>query len=212
MSNYGVNPLKSHQIPWYSHDIPLGSHRISGTSLHQDPQWEDTCTDSWGYSWCTPKTYPCPIECGDGEQARDFSVFPWLSHGFLHGFPRHWVCLEMGYTRIPPSRIQMAIKNSGNWWLTTGFAGTRFSDIQTTPHVRPIEPWLCQVCHSYTYLPTGEPDWSVPHNQSCAPWNGSCPCHPQFEDGKSKWSIYFPHPYSNPHTEANRQKSQEPPK
>lgn len=26
--------------------------------------------------------------------------------------------------------------------------------------------WPNQVCHSYAYLPTGEPDWSVPGNQS----------------------------------------------
>ena len=36
----------------------------------EDAQWEDKCTDSWGYSWCTPKTYPCPITCADNEQVR----------------------------------------------------------------------------------------------------------------------------------------------
>ena len=35
----------------------------------KDAQWEDKCTDQWGYSWCTPKTYPCPITCAADEQA-----------------------------------------------------------------------------------------------------------------------------------------------
>ncbi|CAL1157753.1 unnamed protein product [Cladocopium goreaui] len=111
------------EVNWTAPQTQFCANMTTGCPC--DPQWEDTCTDSWGYSWCTPKTYPCPIECGHGEQ----------------------------------------------------------------------------VCHSYTYLPTGEPDWSVPHNQSCAPWNGSCPCHPQFEElCTDSWGYSFCQPTHGGHS------------
>ena len=37
----------------------------------QDATWEHKCTDAaYGYSWCNPKSSPCPITCGMDEQAR----------------------------------------------------------------------------------------------------------------------------------------------
>eukprot|EP00913_Durusdinium_trenchii_P032277 g30222.t1 len=34
-----------------------------------DEQWEDKCVDNvYNYSWCTPKTDPCPLSCAADEQ------------------------------------------------------------------------------------------------------------------------------------------------
>ena len=37
--------------------------------LSEDTQYETKCTDSSGYSWCTPKFEACPIECAEDQQA-----------------------------------------------------------------------------------------------------------------------------------------------
>lgn len=49
----------------HGRDIYVTSMRVSA----KDETWEDKCTDSYGYSWCTPKAYPCPITCAMDEQA-----------------------------------------------------------------------------------------------------------------------------------------------
>jgi len=92
------------EVNWTAPQTQFCANATTGCPC--DAQWEDKCTDSWGYSWCTPKTFPCPITCAMDEQ----------------------------------------------------------------------------ICYHVTYLDSGEPDWSVPSEQSCAPWNGSCPCHPTFEE------------------------------
>ena len=49
--------------------ILLGGH-VAVSLPPQDATWEDKCVDTvYNYSWCTPKTYPCPITCGMDEQA-----------------------------------------------------------------------------------------------------------------------------------------------
>ncbi|CAJ1333146.1 unnamed protein product, partial [Effrenium voratum] len=81
-----------------------------------DATWEHKCTDAaYGYSWCNPKSSPCPITCGMDEQ----------------------------------------------------------------------------VCYSTAYDSTGNPDWMAAGNQTCASWNSSCPCDPEWEEMcVTEWGSY----------------------
>ena len=46
-----------------------------GDQSAKDQQWEEKCTDSSGYSWCTPKFEGCPLECQENEQAGRLLMF-----------------------------------------------------------------------------------------------------------------------------------------
>ncbi|CAL1131614.1 unnamed protein product [Cladocopium goreaui] len=54
------------EVNWTAPQTQFCANATTGCPC--DAQWEDKCTDSWGYSWCTPKTFPCPITCAMDEQ------------------------------------------------------------------------------------------------------------------------------------------------
>lgn len=45
-----------------------------------DAQYEDRCTNSWGDSWCTPKIWPCPLDCAADEMLCYSTVYDASGH------------------------------------------------------------------------------------------------------------------------------------
>ena len=141
---------------------------MSWTLFSKDEQWEDKCTDSWGYSWCSPKTYPCPITCAEDQQAWKNGAGGWSIH-----YLTRTVSLSNMFKLRFLSDIKWELKDRSvmyHYYFSRilpnaiFFLVAIYESMFMAPDVQSPN-WESQVCYSTVYLETGEPDWSAAGNQ-----------------------------------------------
>lgn len=155
-----------------------------------DLQWEDKCVDNvYNYSWCTPKTDPCPISCAADEQLCYGTAY------YDNGEPNWMVsgnqtCVKMGETC--PCNTQHEVLCNTTWG--TYCQATYYGQC-------PISCAADEIyCTAVAYDEFGYENWSAPYQESCAAAKDGCPCNQQWEKRctEGEWSWCVPHYMSCP--------------
>lgn len=150
-----------------------------------DQQWEEKCTDSSGYSWCTPKFEGCPLECQENEQ----------------------VCYTMQYTANGEVDFAKAVQQSCVSMDSPCPCNTEFEDqctLEDWSYCQPKSDGSCPLsctatehhCFTTPYDAEGFVDYEAEWEESCVTAADGCPCDSTWEkrcsmsdggDGSYSW-------------------------
>lgn len=150
-----------------------------------DQQWEEKCTDSSGYSWCTPKFEGCPLECQENEQ----------------------VCYTMQYTANGEVDFAKAVQQSCVSMDSPCPCNTEFEDqctLEDWSYCQPKSHGSCPLsctatehhCFTTPYDAEGFVDYEAEWEESCVTAADGCPCDSTWEkrcsmsdggDGSYSW-------------------------
>eukprot|EP00439_Symbiodinium_sp_Y106_P035275 s3413_g4.t1 len=142
----------------------------SATGCPCNAQFENKCTDRWGYSWCQSKQWPCPIVCGDNEQEC------WLTPYGSDGIPdwsmsQNQTCHPINETC--PCHETYEEKCHDNWghWCQTKAYGS-------CPVYCTANEMTCWVA---PYDANGTIDYYSSWTEVCANISEGCPCDSTWE-------------------------------
>ncbi|CAE7438439.1 unnamed protein product, partial [Symbiodinium natans] len=142
----------------------------SATGCPCNAQWEQKCTDQWGYSWCQSKSYSCPLTCADDEQ--DCYMTPFGSDGLPDWSLSHNQTCHPIDQSCPchPTYEQQCHDNWGTWCQVLAWGSC------------PVQCTTDQiVCWVTPYNSDGTIDYSGTWTETCGNATEGCPCNPTWE-------------------------------
>ena len=137
-----------------------------------DATWEDKCVDTvYNYSWCTPKTYPCPITCGMDEQVCYHVTY--LSTGEPDwNAPQNSTCAPLNGSCPCDSTHE---EQCNTTWGS--YCQAKYGGMSCPLNCKDDEHY----CYSLAYDEFGNQNYSAPWQESCADATVGCPCDATWE-------------------------------
>eukprot|EP00931_Biecheleriopsis_adriatica_P079800 TRINITY_DN5314_c0_g1_i2.p1 TRINITY_DN5314_c0_g1~~TRINITY_DN5314_c0_g1_i2.p1 ORF type:complete len:1870 (+),score=322.07 TRINITY_DN5314_c0_g1_i2:319-5610(+) len=134
-------------------------------------EWENQCTDSWGFTSCQPKIYGCPVYCTEEQQYCYSTAFDSDGHPDWSK-PSNTTCQSLGeHCPCDPVYEEMCQDEWGYSWCNVKVYGSCPKTCAAHEHKCWITP----------YDQNGDVDWSASWTEVCANITDGCPCHQTWE-------------------------------
>ncbi|CAJ1413767.1 unnamed protein product, partial [Effrenium voratum] len=136
-----------------------------------DATWEHKCTDAaYGYSWCNPKSSPCPITCGMDEQV--CYTTPYDSEGYPDWTAQGTQSCQSQSSTCPcdPNFEELCDTEWGSYCQTKVYGSCPISCSEDQIY-----------CYETPYDQSGNMDWNGVWKETCASITDGCPCNEQWE-------------------------------